>query len=155
MVRLICPLMETLCNVIEGMKQSECVKIEHVIISELLLGLVKYKAVRDRKILETASKGVLHAVGVAGWLAKKHNMYAVVAIIDKYLSGIVALASPTKDEMRTASVGGVEMGILIDCDRPHVMRFWPRRDRRTSIMLVDPDVLEERVKYIASLRSSS
>ncbi len=154
MIRLICPLLEPLCNAMESVDQGECVKMEHAIISDLLLGLIKYRAISDRKILETAEKGVLHAVGVAGWLAKKHNRYAVVAITNSYLSGIVAIASPTRNGRRTASICGVDMGILVDCDRPHVMRFWPNSGRRTRIMLVDPDVLVARAKYLVSLRSS-
>jgi len=150
---LICKPLEVLCSRLraeEDIGEDECLKLEHSLMFDLLLGMVEHEGVNDRGVVEAASKGLFHALGVAGRLSRETGRYAIVVSTDPLLSGVVVV-SPPPGLGSELSACAVNYGILVDCDTPGVAHYWPQSNRRVRVMLVEPSLLAERARSHVSL----
>ena len=135
---------------------GECEKLLHAVINDVLLGVIQTKELKDTELLLKASMGLLHAVAVASKLAGLYGYHVFLSALDSAYSGVVVVANPpsvVKDPMNAVSFCYVDMTMVIKCNSFDVARMWPvNGDTNVRIQLVAPEVLEERIKYLANLR---
>jgi len=146
---LIVPPLERYCDRVRDKKEEVCGKMIHALVSDMLLGLIDHTTVPDSSAREKASKGLLHAVAVAGKLSNETGKYTVVSVTDSFLNGVVVISGPGEDGVSTCSV---RFGILQVCDDPSVLSYWPEDGRKARIVLISPETLRKRVEQLIALR---
>ncbi len=130
--------------------RGACDKMLHALLTDILFGTVDSESIRDRRVIEAASRGLLHSVAVASRLAGSTGKLAFVHVRSpSTLRGVLVVAAPP-GLANGSNIGVCALDILfpVACNSPSVSAFWPGDEREVRVFLVDDKALGERAKEL-------